>query len=89
MHACILDCGVVYEHVQSSILLCFKVTNITYKDTPLENTRIHVQNVRRRYVRIDIGVGTRGGGGGLSPSMIVHGGTVPHTGTGLPIRMIT
>lgn len=63
MHACILDCGVVYEHVQSSILLCFKVTNITYKDTPLENTRIHVQNVRRRYVRIDIGVGTRGGGG--------------------------
>lgn len=83
MHACILDCGVVYEHVQSSILLCFKVTNITYKDvdTPLENTRIHVQNVRRRYVRIDIGVGTRGGGGGLSPSMIVHGGTAPHTGT--------
>lgn len=80
MHACILDCGVVYEHVQSSILLCFKVTNITYKDTPLENTRIHVQNVRRRYVRIDIGVGTRGGGG-LSPSMIVHGGTAPHTGT--------
>lgn len=70
MHACILDCGVVYEHVQSSILLCFKVTNITYKDTPLENTRIHVQNVifkkevrQDRHRRRNPGRG----GGGLGP----------------------
>lgn len=80
MHACILDCGVVYEHVQSKHITVFQSYKYNIqRHSPRKYTNTCTKC--KKEVRQDRHRRRNPGRGWLSPSMIVHGGTAPHTGT--------